>query len=192
MASEGEHVARQVHLLIKSQISWQIWKETEPEVFWYFERAFRAWKCCVRLTGDEKVFLVEAEISNANVGKFEKAIKDGSLAIEIDKIHGIDPALSHGKKDVKINKFQITLAPARPMNLSARNTIEKLEEQLLELEMNERARSIDLRVIMDTLQGFQLDVYKRLEAMEKRVEETMGSLSVKCDRMEKTVARYRK
>jgi hypothetical protein len=33
-------------------------------------------------------------------GKIEKAIKDGSLAAELDKIHGIDPILHHGRKDV--------------------------------------------------------------------------------------------
>ena len=78
-------------------------------------------------------------------GKIEKAIKDGSLGVEFDKIHGIDPILHHGKKDAKLSKFQISLAPALPKNVEARKTIEALETRLMELELNERTRSIDLR-----------------------------------------------
>ena len=39
----------------------------------------------------------------------------------------------------------MTSAPAQPQNQEARNTIEQLEERLLDLELKERARSIDLR-----------------------------------------------
>lgn len=54
----------------------------------------------MRLTGDEKVYLVELEVPADQAGKMEKAIKDGQLALEVDKIHGIDPSLSQGRKDV--------------------------------------------------------------------------------------------
>ncbi|KAJ3025586.1 hypothetical protein HK097_006653 [Rhizophlyctis rosea] len=84
------------------------------------------------------------------------------------------------------------MAPAQPQNQQARNTIEQLEERLLDLELRERARSIDLRVVMERLQVFQVDIYKRLEGMEKKVDETLAGLSVKCDKMEKLVNRYKK
>ncbi|KAJ3045564.1 hypothetical protein HDV00_009221 [Rhizophlyctis rosea] len=183
-------MARTVFFMAKSNMSWQIWKETEPELFWFFERGFRANKCSVRLTGDEKTYLVELEVPNDQVGKLEKGIKDGGLATEIDKMHGLDPSLS--RRDVKITKFSVTMAPQQPQNQEARNTIEQLEERLLDLELKERARSIDLRVVMERLQVFQVDIYKRLEGMEKKVDETLASLSVKCDKMEKLVNRYKK
>jgi hypothetical protein len=34
------------------------------------------------------------------VPRLDTGIKDGSLALEIDKIHGLDPILHHGRKDV--------------------------------------------------------------------------------------------
>jgi len=79
------------------------------------------------------------------VPRLDMGIKDGSLAVEIDKIHGLDPILHHGKKDVKISKFQVSLAPCRPSNIEQRKTVDSLEKRLLEVERNERTRSIDLR-----------------------------------------------
>lgn len=45
---------------------------------------------------------------------------------------------------------------------------------------------------MERLQAFQVDIYKRLELMEKKVDDTLSGLAVKCDKMEKVVARYKK
>ncbi|KAI8817168.1 uncharacterized protein EV422DRAFT_551520 [Fimicolochytrium jonesii] len=186
-----ETIARTVHFVCRSTLPWQTWKETEPEFWWFFERHFKATTVSIKLTSDEKMFLASMDVPNDSVGKLERGIKDGVLAMEIDKIHGIDPALS-GRRDVKISKFQVSLAPAQPQNLKVKGTIQDLEQRLLELELKERARSIDLRVIMDRLQVFQVDVYKRLEAMDKKVDETLAGLAVKCERMEKVVARYKK
>ncbi|KAI9011390.1 hypothetical protein BC832DRAFT_590617 [Gaertneriomyces semiglobifer] len=186
-----EILARTVHLMCKSNVSWQVWKETEPELFWFFERHFRAWKCSIRLTGDQNVYLVELELPFSQVGKIEKAMKDGLLAMELDKMHGLDPALNK-RKDVKITKCQVTLAPAQPQNVEVKGTIEHLEQRLLELELHERGRSIDLRVVMERLQGFQLDMTKRLEVMEKKTDETIVALSTKIDKMDKMAARYKR
>lgn len=54
----------------------------------------------VKFTGEEKTYLIEMELPLIQTGKVEKAIKDGSLAVEIDKIHGLDPILHRGKHDV--------------------------------------------------------------------------------------------
>ena len=37
------------------------------------------------------------------VTRLDQGIKDGSLGQEIDKIHGLDPILHHGKKDVCVD-----------------------------------------------------------------------------------------
>ncbi|KAJ2997830.1 autophagy protein atg9 [Globomyces sp. JEL0801] len=100
------------------------------------ERTFKVWKCEVKFTGDEHSYLIELEMPLDQIARIEGGIKDGSLAIEIDKIHGID---------VKLSKFQISLAPARPINIESRKTIEALEKRLVELEGSERTRSIDLK-----------------------------------------------
>ena len=125
------------------------------------------------------------------VARVEQGIKEGSLALELDKIHGIDPILHRGRKDAKISKFQVSLAPARPANIDARKTVEALENRLIELEIHERSRSIDLRVIMRELQSFQIDIYKRFEELEKHVDDSLVSLAIKCDKMEKVVLKYK-
>ncbi|KAI8926729.1 hypothetical protein BC831DRAFT_455220 [Entophlyctis helioformis] len=185
------HVARTIQFLAKTAIGWQIWKETEPELFWFFERTYRAWKCNVKFTGDEHTYLIELELPSEQVARVEKALKDGTLAVEVDKIHGIDPILHRGKKDAKFSKFQVSLAPSRPANIETRKTIEALERRLLEIELHERARSIDLRVVMRDLQTFQIDMYKRFEELDRRVEDGLVALSQKCERMEKAVTKYK-
>jgi hypothetical protein len=85
------------------------------------------------------------ELPMDQIPKLDVGIKEGSLAMELDKIHGLDSVLHAGRKDVKISKFQVSLAPARPANQEMRKTVESLEQRLLEVERNERTRSIDLR-----------------------------------------------
>lgn len=94
---------------------------------------------------------IEIECPMDQVTRLDLGIKDGSLANEIDKIHGIDFVMHHGRKDVKISKFQVSLAPARPANQETRRTVESLEHRLLEVERNERTRSIDLRGTIDAI-----------------------------------------
>ncbi|KAI8915901.1 hypothetical protein EDD86DRAFT_185877 [Gorgonomyces haynaldii] len=188
----ASHMARTVQFLATTSMPWQIWKETEPELFWIFERNYLAWRCVTKFTGDEKTYIIELEMPLDQTGKLEKAIKDGMVQAEIDKIHGIDPVLHHGKKDVKLSKFQISLAPARPQNTETRRNVEALERRLLELELNERARSIDLRVLMRDMQMFQVDLYKKFEDLEKKVEDGLFGLATKCEKMEKAVLKYAK
>ncbi|KAH6595120.1 hypothetical protein BASA50_006106 [Batrachochytrium salamandrivorans] len=170
-----EKIGRTIQFLAKTTLCWQIWKETEPELFWLFERTFRAWRCIVKFTGEEHQYLVEVELPQDHAARVEKAIKDGTLAMEIDKLHGIDPILHKGKRDVKLSKVQISLAPAQPVNMESRKTIESLERRLMELELNERARSIDIRVIMRELQFFQVEIHKTFDDLEKKVDEAHRS-----------------
>jgi hypothetical protein len=126
------------------------------------------------------------------ITRIDDGIKDGSLAAEIDRIHGIDPILHKGRKDCKLSKFQVSLAPARPANLEQRKTIDAIEKRLLEVERNERARSIDLRVIMRELQAFQVVMLKRMEELDKKVDDGLVGLAFKCEKMEKLVVKYNK
>jgi hypothetical protein len=135
---------------------------------------------------------IELEMPLEQVLRIDTGIKDGTLANEIDRIHGLDPILHKGKKDCKLSKFQVSLAPARPVNLEQRMVIDSLEKRLLEVERNERTRSIDLRVIMRELQGFQLIMIKRMDDLDKKVDDGLGGLAVKCEKMERIVDKYNK
>ncbi|KAJ3313021.1 hypothetical protein HDV04_002310 [Boothiomyces sp. JEL0838] len=184
----ADQMGRTVQFLAKTYISWQIWKETEPELF---ERTFKVWKCDIKFTGDEHSYLIELEMPLDQIGRLDSGIKDGSLAVEIDKIHGLDPVLHRGKKDVKISKFQVSLAPAQPANIETRKTIEALEKRLLKVEINERSRSIDLSIVMRDFLGYSVMMMKKFEELDKKVDEGLVSLAAKCDKMEKTVLKYK-
>jgi hypothetical protein len=66
-----------------------------------------------------------------------------------------------------------------------------LERKLLELEMRERARSIDIKNLMGELTEFQVEYYKRLEDLELKLDQTLAGLAIKCDKLEKVVVRYK-
>ncbi|KAI8840977.1 hypothetical protein BJ741DRAFT_594939 [Chytriomyces cf. hyalinus JEL632] len=180
-----------VSILAKTGFAWQVWKETQPDLFWFFERNFTGSKLNLKLTGEEKHFIIEMEVPNDHLGKLEKSFKDGTLATEIDKIHGMDPAFSYGKKDAKLSRFCVTMAEARPIN-AADKTMESLEQQIMQLELLERTRSIDLKMVMENLQSFQLDFHKRFEYLDKKVDEMTAKVDAKCERLNATLQRYKK
>ncbi|TPX37604.1 hypothetical protein SmJEL517_g00499 [Synchytrium microbalum] len=185
MASLDEDLskdARTVTFLAKtSTVSWQIWKETEPELYWYLEKHYKAYRASIKLTADEKVYVIETEMPNDQVGKFQKAFNAGLIATELDRMHGLDPTVR--QKDAKLTRLNVTAGTVLPSNLD-KSSITALEQRLLELELHERARSIDIRAIMEKMQTLQLDMFKKLEAMDKKVDQNAHELSWKCEKSE--------
>lgn len=82
------------------------------------------------------------------------------------------------------------MSPALPKNKVIKTSIESLEQQLLELEIRERARSIDISLIMDRLQHFQVYMFRKLDELDKKVDETHTKMEIRCQKLEKTVNRY--
>ena len=66
-----------IHCIIR----WQIWKETEPELFWHLEKYYKASTLNLGLTSDENVFLIQLQVPADGVEKVEDAYKDGTLGI---------------------------------------------------------------------------------------------------------------
>ncbi|KAJ3058943.1 hypothetical protein BCR33DRAFT_712754 [Rhizoclosmatium globosum] len=182
---------RAVSFIAKTGFAWQVWKETLPDLHWFLEKNFQASKVNIKLTGEEKNFVVELECPNDSVPRLEKSFKDGTLGTEIDKIHGMDPAFSCGKKDAKLSRFCTTMAEARPQN-AADHTIEALEQQIVQLELLERARSIDLKMVMENLLSFQTEFQKKFEALDKKVGEMSNRLDQKAERLSATLQRFKK
>ncbi|KAJ3074091.1 hypothetical protein HDU98_012119 [Podochytrium sp. JEL0797] len=133
-----------VSFVAKSGFALQVWKETQPDLLWFLEKNFQAANLHIKLTGEEKSFILEFECPEDVIPRLEKSFKDGSLTTELDKIHGMDPAFSYGKKDAKLSRFSATMGETRPQNTADR-TIEAMEQQIVQLELLERARSIDLK-----------------------------------------------
>ena len=89
-----------------------------------------------------------------------------------------------------MTRLTVTAGTVLPQNLD-RSSVTALEVRLLELEINERARSIDVRAIMTKMQDLQLDIFKRLEAMDKKVDQNAHELSWKCEKSEAALKKYR-
>ena len=79
----------------------------------------------------------------------------------------------------------------RPENKPSYTSIAELEMKLIELERNERTRSIDLKLIMQELQGFQVAMLTKLGTFEKQVEDGLKGLTTKCSKLEQVVAKYK-
>ncbi len=67
-------------------------------MLYIFERNFAATCCTIRMTADEKSVMVEVEMPEDHVKLLDNCVKDGKINMEIDKIHGIDPAMN--RRDV--------------------------------------------------------------------------------------------
>jgi hypothetical protein len=50
-----------------------------------------------------------------------------------------------GRKDVQISKFTIVASKPQPRNTAFNHTIENIEDKLIELEVLERGRTIDIK-----------------------------------------------
>ena len=110
------------------------------------------------MTGDERSVFVEVEMPEDHVKILDNCVKDGKINMEIDKIHGFDPAMNRrdvwssreiknwGLIDqVKISRFSVIEPPVMPRNTNLNGTIEALEEKIIEVEVRERARTIDIK-----------------------------------------------
>ncbi len=87
--------------------------------------------------------------------------------------------------------MDVSLAPEPYRSEKEIRTLELLEKRLLELELRERARSIDIKVLMEELKSFQIEYYGRLEIMEKKLDEKLEGLQSKCERLASVVVRYK-
>ena len=83
------------------------------------------------------------------------------------------------------------LGVPRPENKPSFTSVAELEMKLIELERNERTRSIDLKLIMQELQGFQVSMLTKLTTFEKQVEDGLKVLTQKCTKLEQTVSKYK-
>jgi len=56
----------------------------------------------MKITADESIFAFELDVPLDSIPRFEKAFKGIQMGADIDKIHGLDPALNYKKPDVSI------------------------------------------------------------------------------------------
>lgn len=93
-----------MHFLITTKLGWIPWKEREASLFSLFERGFAATRCELKFSDMLNELAMEVEIPNTQIvrldlsqAKFEKYFIGKALATEIDKLHGIEPALCRWK-----------------------------------------------------------------------------------------------
>ena len=136
-------ILKRVQFLVNSSVSYQIWKETEPELAYYFERVYSCIKTVIGITSDLYATTVDLQMPENAVERFEKDVKSSKVNIEIDKIHGVDPA--SGKPDVKISKVSVVDIAPLPAQKEMNGAIVEMEDKLVELEVRERSRTIDIK-----------------------------------------------
>ena len=78
--------ARHILLVVAGRLTalwlirrWIAWRETEAELYYFFERNFKTQKCTLKLTPDEGVFGIELEVPLDVLPRFEKAFKGTSM-----------------------------------------------------------------------------------------------------------------
>lgn len=170
------------------------------------ENNFQAVQMTLRNLPNDYSVMIDMDVPKDSLARVEKAHGDKTLAAEIDKIHGLEAIhrsdVLHSqsfdrvykltiKKQAKIIRMDVSLAPEPFKSQKDTRTLELLEKRLIELEMRERARSIDIKVLMEELKSFQIEYYGRLEAMEKKLDEKLEGLQSKCERLAGVVVRYK-
>lgn len=165
-----------VYILVNSVTNIQIWKETQPELFWYLENTFNVNVLNISISGDN--ILLEINIPSINLTSFQESLNNGSIVDKIDSIHGT-------AKKSKIVKTMVGLALERKLT-----NISDLESRLIQLEMKERAQSIDIKALVEELSRFQIHFFKKLNSLEQKVELNLTNLEAKTEKLEKILTKY--
>ena len=165
---------------IKFYSSFQIWKETQPELLWYCENNFKANHINVSISGESNI-LLELNIPLYSVSDLESEISNGTLISKIDSIHGLPPK----SKKSKILKSVFGLAVERKLT-----NISDLESRLIQLELKERAQSIDIKALVQDLSNFQIHFFKKLSELEAKVDLNLNNLESKTEKLEKILIKY--
>lgn len=167
---------KSMYILVNSVTNIQIWKETQPELFWFLENSFNVNVLNISISGEH--ILLELNIPCINLLSFQESLKDGSLLHKIDSIHGT-------VKKSRIVKSMTGLALERKLT-----NISDLESRLIQLEMKERAQSIDIKALVQELSRFQIHFFKKLSELEDKVNLNLGNLEIKTEKLEKILTKY--
>ncbi|KAI8906681.1 hypothetical protein EDD86DRAFT_192698, partial [Gorgonomyces haynaldii] len=157
-----------MHFAIKSKLGWIAWKEREASLYSLFERAFAATRCELKFSDMLDEYAMEVEIPNQMVDKFTKYFNGKALALEIDKLHGLEPVL--GKwKDVKLSGLKKTLGTTSS-HQTIRSSIDALQQRFLNLENVNGGRNKEVEALRELTTAMKRDMTKRFHELQHRID----------------------
>ena len=124
-------------------------------------------------------------IPSSSIPELESSIADGTFVSKLDSIHGLDSDLFKNAKRTKIIKTIFGLCVEKKLT-----NINDLEIRLCQLEVKERAQSIDIKALVQELSNFQIHFFKKLEELDSKVDINLSNLEVKCEKLEKVLIKY--
>ncbi|KAJ3331327.1 hypothetical protein HDU76_003470 [Blyttiomyces sp. JEL0837] len=153
-----------VHVLFSSRLGWMCWKDNEASLFAVFERAFACSKATIVFTESLDQFGVELEVPVDQVSNLEKQLWQKSILLEIDRIHGLNPALRHS--DTKVLRVTKSLGNTVLANVP-RSSITSLETRLRNLEAVGTNRFKEVDAIKEQWLATKVKLEKRMERLEE-------------------------
>ncbi|KAJ3248014.1 hypothetical protein HDU78_002448 [Chytriomyces hyalinus] len=131
-----------VHVAFQSKLGWMAWKDREASLFVLFERVFGCVSVVLKFTESLDVFGVEMEVPNDQVVRLEKELKTKYLLAEIDKIHGLSPAMK--APDCKVLRVSKTMGSGVSSD-SIKSSLESLQARVNALRNcgNARKKEVD-------------------------------------------------
>lgn len=113
-------------------------------------------------------FAMEVEIPNTQVDKFTKFFNGKVLAMEIDKLHGIEPALSRWH-DVKLTGLIKTMGLSSSC-VQSKSSVEALKKRIDFLESCGANRQKELAAISELARAMSNEVSERFNMLIHRID----------------------
>nr|KAJ3420991.1 hypothetical protein HK105_004762 [Polyrhizophydium stewartii] len=154
-----------MHFAITTKLGWIAWKEKEASLFSLFERAFGATRCELKFSDFLDQMAMEVEIPNTEIDKFTKYFTRDTLAAEIDKIHGIEPALRH------FRDIERTQEVAWNHTYDVKSSLEALSTRIGFLESCGTAREKEVGAIVEMAATLMRDMSIKFDTLTQRLDE---------------------
>lgn len=168
---------KSITLLINSITNIQIWKETQPEICHFLESAYQVNFVKISLSGPN--ICLEINILSSKVDDFLANLKE--ILGKIDSIH----ATTSSSKVVRS-----AVGLSLETNSFSKNSLEKIENELLVLEVNQRKMGISIKDLLKSFNDFQILYFKKLENLEAKVDLNLKNLEIKTSKLEKSLKKY--
>ena len=158
----------------KSNLGWISWKEREASLFRLLERIFNAQSCCMNFTNRYNEIIIEFSAPSSQIERYletiynrvSKYVRQGQLACEIDKVHGV-------LKDCVLAK--LVSVPGK--RVDGKSSLESIEDRVLALTSIDYTRKREI-VALTTQIDFLRD--KAQAALDIFEEEYDQKLHDKC------------
>ncbi|KAJ3305682.1 hypothetical protein HDV03_001090 [Kappamyces sp. JEL0829] len=175
------------HFEIKSNLGWIAWKDREAALYMLFERAFLATRCELKINDSLDALACEIEmpndqevsvsVSKQRQSKFLKEVKSKTLSREIDKLHGIEPALCSWS-DCKISNITKS-GGSTNVHSPERSSVDTIRRRIENLERCSAQRTKEVSAIKDMAASIKEEMGKRFDALchqiDMKVYERCGS-----------------